>query len=535
MAFQVSPGVATKEIDLTTVIPAVSTSIGAVVGDFRWGPANKVTLVSSEDRLSETFGIPKSSSATDFLVAAQFLAYSSALQVVRVADAATALNANNDGLNNIYVGNSDDVESGLVSLAVGGQIIARYPGTQGNNIKVVILDEGNFDVASVDADIKAASAAFDTAPAAGEYHIAVFDVDGTFSGVANSIVETYAYLSDTAGTKGEDGANIYFVDVINQQSNFIYFGDISLLTAGVTTLSGGVDGTVSDAEKTAGWDLFRSETVDVSLLIAGAVSSTVANYIVSNVAEFRKDCVVTISPERDDVVGSTDPLGDVLEFRDALGLNTSYAFLDSNWKYIYNKYFDRFEWVPLSGDTAGLMARTDFDRDAWFSPAGYNRGILKNVVRLAWNPERTDRDELYKLGVNPVISEPGQGALLFGDKTLLSRPSAFDRINVRRLFIVLEKAIATAAKFQLFELNDQFTRAQFVSIVEPFLREVQGRRGVTEFKVVCDETNNTPQVVDTNRFIGDIYIKPARSINFITLNFVAVRSGADFNEVVGQF
>jgi phage tail sheath protein FI len=223
----------------------------------------------------------------------------------------------------------------------------------------------------------------------------------------------------------------------------------------------------------------------------------------------------------------------VIAFRDSLP-STSYAVMDSGWKYQYDKYNDVYRWVPLNADTAGLMVQTDLTRDPWYSPAGYNRGNMKNVVKLAYNPGKGDRDQLYKKGVNPVITQPGQGTVLFGDKTLLSKPSAFDRINVRRLFIVLEKAIATAAKFTLFEFNDEFTRSQFTNLVVPFLRDVQGRRGITDFQVVCDGSNNTGEVIDRNEFIGDIYIKPARSINFIQLNFVAVRSGVEFSEVVGR-
>ena len=208
--------------------------------------------------------------------------------------------------------------------------------------------------------------------------------------------------------------------------------------------------------------------------------------------------------------------------------------MDSGWKYQYDKYNDVYRYVPLNGDIAGLMVRTDDIRDPWFSPAGYNRGVIKNVIKLPYSPDKADRDHLYKNKVNPVITQSGQGTILFGDKTLIKNPSAFDRINVRRLFIVLEKAIATAAKYTLFEFNDEFTRAQFRNMVEPFLRDVQGRRGIHDFRVVCDETNNTSSVIDRNEFVGDIFIKPARAINFIQLNFVAVRSGVEFSEVTGQ-
>ena len=224
----------------------------------------------------------------------------------------------------------------------------------------------------------------------------------------------------------------------------------------------------------------------------------------------------------------------MVSFRNNLR-STSYAVMDSGYKYMYDRYNDLYRWIPLNGDVAGLCVRTDNTNDPWWSPAGLNRGQIKNLVKLAYNPRKADRDTLYKAGINPVVTFPGQGTILFGDKTLLNKPSAFDRINVRRLFIVLEKAIATASKFTLFEFNDAFTRAQFKSLVVPYLREVQGRRGITDFLVVCDDTNNTPDIIDRNEFVGDIYIKPARSINFIQLNFVAVRTGVAFSEVVGQF
>jgi phage tail sheath protein FI len=256
--------------------------------------------------------------------------------------------------------------------------------------------------------------------------------------------------------------------------------------------------------------------------------SAVNNVI--GIAESRRDCMVFVSPPYTDVVNTTGQAGKVTTYRDTL-TNTSFAVLDSGWKYQYDRYNDKYRYVPLNGDVAGLAARTDYIADPWFSPAGYDRGVIKNVVKLAWSPSKTDRDTLYKKGVNPVVTFPGQGTLLFGDKTLLARPSAFDRINVRRLFIVLEKAIATAAKFQLFEFNDAFTQAQFRNLVEPFLRDVQGRRGITDFRVICDDTNNTPEVIDRNEFVADIFIKPARAINYIQLNFIATRSGISFEEV----
>ena len=262
---------------------------------------------------------------------------------------------------------------------------------------------------------------------------------------------------------------------------------------------------------------------------------TIPNYLIA-IAETRKDCIVFVSPPKANVVYATAG-AEVTNITTTAATYTksSFAVMDTGWKYQFDKYNDVYRWVPLNGDIAGLCARTDNERDPWFSPAGLNRGVIKNVVKLAWNPTKAERDTLYKAGVNPVVTFPGEGTILYGDKTLLNRPSAFDRINVRRLFIVLEKSIAKAARSSLFEFNDEFTRASFINLVEPFLRDVQGRRGIYDFRVVCDTTNNTGEIIDQNQFVGDIYIKPARSINFIQLNFVAVRTGVAFEEIVGKF
>ena len=270
--------------------------------------------------------------------------------------------------------------------------------------------------------------------------------------------------------------------------------------------------------------------------MCGPHDSTVVRHCIGNIAESRKDCLAFFSPERADVVDaatSSAATDNVVDYRNTVNQNSSYAVMDSGWKRGFDKHNDKFRYMPLNGDIAGLCARTDTDRDPFFSPAGFTRGQIKGVVNLPYNPKKAERDKLYQSQVNPVVSFPGEGTLLFGDKTQLTKPSAFDRINVRRLFILLEKAIANAARFQLFEFNDEFTRAQFVSMVEPFLRDIQGRGGIQDFLVVCDDSNNTPEVVDSNRFQGDIFIKPSRAINFIQLNFVAVRSGVEFSEVVG--
>jgi hypothetical protein len=386
-----------------------------------------------------------------------------------------------------------------------------------------------------------------------ELHVIVVDEDGGISGVQGEILEKYPFVSKGSDAKSNDGTSIYYPVVIFNRSRWIYWGDHdtngtnwgSAVTGTTFTdvtvalrdsLAGGVDNTVTEGDFERAWDLYvNADVVDVSLLVTGEAALNVASYVIENVAEVRKDCVAFVSPKKVSVVDNIgSEADDVVADRDAL-LSSSYAVMDGNWKYQYDKYNDTYRWLPLNGDIAGLCVRTDTTRDPWFSPAGYDRGQVKNVIKLAWNPSQVERDQLYKNGVNPVVTFPGDGTVLYGDKTLLSKPSAFDRINVRRLFIVLEKAIARAAKFSLFEFNDEFTRAQFVAMVEPFLRDVQGRRGIFDYRVVADTTNNTPEVIDSNRFVGDIYVKPARSINFIQLNFVAVRTGVSFDEIVGKF
>lgn len=393
-----------------------------------------------------------------------------------------------------------------------------------------------------------------------ELHVVVVDDSGSFTGTKGEILEVYPHLSRAVDATGEQGGSLFVENVINQGSAFVWYtydragstrttaaGSVPVTTPQPLNLSfvGGSDSnsesTVDVGDLARAYDVYKSsEDIDISLVITGKARGGVndtqmANYIIDNIAETRRDCVVFISPRREAVVQNFYAIEeDVVAFRNRLR-SSSYGVLDSGYKYQYDKYNDKYRYVPLNGDIAGLCARTDATRDAWWSPAGFNRGNIKNVVKLSFNPNKARRDILYPVGVNPVVTFPGDGTVLYGDKTLLAQSSAFDRINVRRLFIVLRKAISKAAKYTLFEFNDAFTRAQFVNMVEPYLRDVMGRRGIYDFKVVCDETNNTPEVIDSNRFIGDIYIKPARSINFISLNFVAVRTGVEFSEVVGKF
>ena len=382
---------------------------------------------------------------------------------------------------------------------------------------------------------------FDAAPTTNGVHVIVKDVDGAISGTAGTVLERWDNVSTSSTATSFDGTTNFIVDVLFQNSSWIAVSNAKSILIALTTFSSGVtltlgsDGQdeleISVGELAIGYDLYADASkVDVSFIIQGkARGTTLANYIIDNICEVRKDCVAFISPELADNTPAA-----VVDFVSTLSAST-YAMVDSGYKYQYDKYADVYRWIPLNGDIAGLCARTDDVRDPWFSPAGYSRGNVKNVVKLLVNPNQAQRDLLYKNNINPVITQPGKGTLLFGDKTFASTASAFDRINVRRLFIVLEKTIGLAAKSTLFEFNDEFTRAQFNNLVEPFLRDVQGRRGIYDFKVVCDETNNSAQVIDSNQFVGDIYVKPAKSINFIQLNFVAVRSGVEFSEIVGKF
>ena len=464
----------------------------------------------------------------------------------------------------IKINNLQDYLNSYVNGAgLVGEFAAKYPGALGNSLKVSMADSASFAAWAYKAEFDGAPGTSDFAAASGasndELHVIIIDEDGAWTGVQNSILEKFAYVSKASDAKKVDGSNNFYKNVINSQSKYIWWMDHPVLagsdqawgtpvassayktaaTAVTRSLTGGVDHlSLTDGQLETAWDIFRDDgQYDISLLPLGKVSAAVATYVINNVAEERLDCVVFVSPQNvtsgDIIVGSgSDATDEVVAYRNALP-STSYAVLDSGFKYQYDRYNDKYRWVPLNGDVAGLCARTDYTNDPWFSPGGLNRGQVKNVVKLAINPNKTDRDELYKNGINPVVTFPGQGTVLFGDKTLLAKPSAFDRINVRRLFIVLEKAIATAAKYQLFEFNDSFTRAQFKNLVEPFLRDVQGRRGVTEFLVKCDDSNNTGEVIDRNEFVADIFIKPNRSINFITLNFVAARSSVNFNEIGG--
>ena len=640
MAFQVSPGVLVKEKDLTNVIPAVATTIGAVAGQFNQGPMDEVTSISSEKELVETFGKPDSTNFEYWFSAASFLQYSSSLRVVRAANS-SSVNAVVSGTA-LRIKNTDHYSNGDGSTgpyndgsANVGEWAARTAGAWGNNLKVSVCPSATaYETANKTTTNDASTAVGDTtivltsgtdfnvgdivnfgeaggheyrvtavntntltfvrhpsgtgglhtavangsavrrrwqyydlvdsAPGTSEYasnrsgvndemHIVVVDEDGGITGTAGEVLEVYDSVSKGSDAKTPQGDTNYYVDVLYNQSEYIYWMDHvatgsnwGSAVAGLTftalsapfarSLASGADGSaVTTAQLKTAYEKYNdADTVDANLIIAGKGDATHIDNLIT-IAENRKDAIVFVSPERADVVNvtnSTTQTTNVKGFFDGIR-SSSYVVFDSGYKYTYDKYNDVFRYVPLNGDIAGLAARTDLIADTWFSPAGFNRGVIRGAVKLAYNPTKEQRDILYRARINPVVTLPGQGTLLFGDKTGLSKPSAFDRINVRRLFITLEKAISTASKFQLFEFNDEFTRAQFRNIVEPFLRDVQGRRGVTDFLVTCDSSNNTADVIDRNEFRADIFVKPNRSINFIQLQFVATRSGVAFEEVVG--
>jgi len=563
MAFQLSPGVNVSEIDLTTIVPSTATSIGGFAGVFAWGPVNQITTISNEDILVKTFGKPDSNNYEYWFSAANFLAYSNNLKVVRTASATMK---NGTTKTSVLIKNNDDWLDNFSSGAnTYGEFAAKFPGAIGNTLSVSMCDANTFSTWAYKANFtvtpNTSSYVLSQGGANDEVHIVVIDTGGQFTGIAGQVIEKFGFASKASDAKDDAGNTNYYKNVITNKSQYIRWlshptsngaatysnanstwgntaslTQFSKLAANVTlAIAGGLDGTPVAANVITSYGLFSSaESVDVSLIVTGPLAVTVATSLIT-IAEARKDCMVFLSPAKADVVDNAGlEAATCVTTAGTLG-TSSYAFMDCNWKYQYDKYNDVYRWLPLNGDIAGICAKTDLERDPWFSPGGVNRGQIRNVIKLAWNPTKSERDTLYVAAVNPVVTFQGEGTILFGDKTLLTRPSSFDRINVRRLFITLEKSISRAARSSMFEFNDQFTRAQFVNLVEPYLRDVQGRRGITDFRVVCDGTNNTGEVIDRNEFVGDIYIKPARSINFIQLNFVAVRTGVSFDEIVGKF
>ena len=580
-----SPAVVVKEIDLTGGVPNVQSTTGAIVGNFRWGPVGERVRVANEAELVSNFASPDSDNTIDWHSTAYFLRYSSSMLVVREATAA-AKNAYSSTLQGPAkpvsfsgtptVNNKDAFDAQVNSLDSDKHtFVARYPGELGNSISVDLLPAvdsagrfsnwtyaGNFDGAPGTSPF-----ATDVNATNDEMHVVVIDQEGLLTGTRGQVLETYPFVSVARNATNPDGTTNFAKSIINTRSEYVYMVDFdsdlkqtAVTASGADAVSGsnflinnhtsghaynfdsGVNsGLLTTTEVLNGHDLFEDrDIVEVDFMNSPSMNSrtdqtTVVNDLITTAQSLRKDCVVCASPARTDVVSLTNAatITTNITTTAASFTNSSYLVMDGNFLKVYDKFNDQYINIPAASSTAGIMAATDLNRAPWFSPAGSRRGQYLGITALAWTPTKAQRDTLYKASVNPIANIPGQGSLLFGDKTKLGRPSAFDRINVRRLFLVLERAIGRAAEQALFEFNDEFTRAEFVNIVEPVLREVRGRRGITDFRVVCDETNNTPAIVDRNEFIANIFIKPARSINYITLNFVAVRSGVDFEEVVG--
>jgi len=558
-----SPAVITREFDLSLVVEQAGSSIGATVGLFEWGPVNQPVLVNNSQTLANYFGSPSDTYFTDWFSVYNFLAYTNGTYVVRVApdgtgDSTIAGNsvaaATDTGLGTavtydlgseaaVYIENEDDYlsQQNTLETTTDNVFIAKYPGVNGNKITVSMVDQTNFTGWTYED-------AFNIVPETDEVMVAIL-YDG-------SVVETFVGKQDSTAVS-PSGGSAYLEEIINRSSEYIkVVGDNIFFTVDPSdytpsTASGsvyrpinvtaplvlGTDGnfsTAEDAIRIVGWGNYLNvEDIEVDLLYAGGASPLVSQSIIQNVAEVRQDCIVFVSPRFEDIVGikSADTISTNIVATRQTFSSTSYAAMDTNYKYQYDQFNDKYRWLPMNGDIAGLHARTETQRDAWWAAGGFNRGHIKNVQRLAWSPDKTYRDVMVKNNMNPIYTAKGDGPVFFGNETLLNQNSAFGKINVRRLFNVLKRSIAVFARQQLFEFNDRFTRNNFKQSVEPFLRQVQARRGLQDFRVVADESNNTAQVIDNSEFVGDIYLKPARAIETIYLNFVAVKTSVDFQEI----
>lgn len=671
MAYQVSAGIEVKEHNVSTYIAGVSSSVAAIAGAFSWGAIEKPMLVSNEPAMAYLYGRPTDNNYETFMIAGNFLSYSTALYVSRAADANTrnAVGALTGSPQSLLIKNEVEYQAKEPTIPNGINYVARYGGAYGNSIRVSTCDSAaafdsvigtGFDPAvqvkfefvpndtnmtvtlsdNVNNDtsltIPAATAliasltvgdrivadagelgtqslrivsigthsstanetsfevTFDsyvrlpetvsaatvrrtwefydlvqrppaTSPwvaarggSGDELHMVVVDVLGRFSSSPNQVLEVHQSLSRARDAKHEDGTSLFFKTRLNDDNGSMYIYAVNLPSAApiadselirpVVTrpsnirLTGGVD-TVNEsalplsAFSRATQPFVDKDNYDISIFIAGkstggAQGEAPYNHLIDNIAEVRKDVIVTASPAITHVVNNPFRERDSLMRMRTYMRKSSYGFMSSSYKQQLDKYNDKIRWVAGCGDDAGLMARTDYEFDPWFSPAGHNRGVYKNLITISYSPDKADRDELYKNDINPVINIRGSGTILYGDKTMLGAPSAFDRVGVRRLFIVMEKAIEKAARDFLFEFNDEYTRARFRNMVDPFLRDIKGRRGINEYRVICDERNNTPAVIDRNEFVGSVLVKPNKSINYITLNFYAVGQTVDFEYVI---
>ena len=548
-----SPGVLANEHSLNLTIEQLGTAVGGTVGSFTWGPVLERVLVDEEGDIVDIFNKPTTANYKDWMSASNYLAYTNALYMVRVvptgAGAGTsAFNANatipaiaddtpaedrtaDANVADLLINNADDFDSQGATLAVGlVAFSARYPGAFGNGIKVSATDSAGFAA-------WAYKSAFDTAPTGNEVTLIV-EIDG-------EIKEKW-FGSKVEGSVAANGGTGYLANLINRGSNYIWCVPEQLFihTAGTysvmdfeATLAGGGDGdwgTSEDNERQAGWGLFAdAEDLEVDLLFAGGASSVTADWVMDNICDVRQDLVFFASPAQSDVVGVALDSTRItnLDVTRAVFGSTSYAAMDGNYKYQYDRYNDTYRWVPLNGDIAGLFAKTDLEQDAWWAAGGLNRGHIKNVTKLAWSPGRTYRDAMYKSNINPVTIFKGEGPVFWGNRTLQTKPDHFRKLHIRRLFNVLKRSISKSAKYFVFEFNDHITRNRFKQTVNPYLRRVQARRGLEGFLVVCDESNNDAQVRQSDEFVGDIYLKPTHVAEEVYLNFVATDNGVNFDEV----
>ena len=588
MGFYVSPSTNVVERDLSTYVPGISTSIVGYSGDFTKGPVNQKTLVTSERYLAELFGEPTTANFEHFFSAAGFLNYGNSLYVVRMVDKTTAQNSflevntsaavvsPTSAADYIEFHNSEEIynSSGTnysATFTSGSSIFrfaAKYPGVYGSlmNAGATPEDLPDFKIALVNNTSASWNTVAGTGPASGSaaalYESYISDpptandeyVVIVLSRPPSAKLNTDSYdvvevikVSSIVGKKDEYGNNIYIEDRINTSSRYILAFDslVAGTAADFTETELVTNGTVALTTPTAsnintGYDLFdNAENFDVNILVGGAnTSTTVASHIIV-IAESRKDCIAILDVPRTDVVDIAEvstAITNVVDYRTLaaqLNPDTSYAAMYANWLQINDKYNDKLRWIPSSGHVAGIYSRTDEVSEPWFAPAGFARGGLRGVIKLAINPDRAQRDTLYKNGINPIVSFSGRGLVVWGQKTLQKKPSAYDRVNVRRLFIVLEKAIATAAKEFVFEQNDEFTRAILKNMIDPFLKDIKGRRGLVNYHVDTSTNINTPQRIDAGELWADIYIEPTKAGEFVVLRFNATKSGVNFEELLG--
>lgn len=574
MAEFASPGIITTERDFSATVQMLGTSTGGTVINAKWGFVDYEMVTANQDELVLQAGKPTDANFRDWFVAANFLDYTSSMRWVRVVDEETALNAAVGGVTPaVLIKNPSHLEVIKATGTSTQNFVAKCPGDLGTSISVSIADSATFTGWQYEslfdtAPNSSGPLASNTAPALDEIHVVVIDRLGLFNGTPGEVLETYPYLSKAKDAKSVNGDSSYYINVLNKRSEYVYglaplsgdlvvedatsqyapFGGklsggkpfIALVNDYTGDLSGGADGDVPGKDEyiNAFSVLTTPDDTDVALLFAGGCGNDlnqpdISNYVLTESSR-RGDMVGFVSPKFSDVVGviRTAAVTNILATKEALTTKNSYGVMTTGYKLQYDKYNDTNRWIPGNGDDAGLCAKVENNQDVWVSPAGFNRGHYVNCIQLAFNPDQNARDTLYKSNVNPVATFPKNGTLLYGDKTLQAKNSAFTQIGIRRLFNYLRKSIKDAAKYSLFDFNTQFTRQAFKDLIEPILREIKGRNGIFDFFVRCDETNNTDTVIQKGEFVADVIIKPQYSIQGIRLSFTAVRREVSFDEVV---